>query len=53
VSVRIPIPATPAALLNIAACLDRLWADALASGERKPSLEEEFALCERQSAGPR
>lgn len=53
-SARIPIPATPAALLDVAKRPDRVWADFEARGVVKPTLEEEFALLERQNeAGPR
>lgn len=49
--VRIPIPATPEALLNLARQLDRLWAFAEANGHTKPSLAEECDLLERRSRG--
>jgi hypothetical protein len=53
VSVRIPIPATPAALLHIAECLDRMWAAAEAAGHVRLSLEEEFRFREQRDGLPK
>jgi hypothetical protein len=50
---RVPIPATPAALLDAATRLDRFWAEMRAAGYVKPTLEEELALRERQTEGAR
>lgn len=43
-SVRLPIPHTPADLLAMAARLDRFWAVVEAGGAVKPTLAEELAL---------
>ena len=51
--VRIPIPQTPEALLTIATRLDLFWSAVQANGGVKPSLEEEFALLERQNEAGR
>jgi hypothetical protein len=53
VSVRLPIPRTPEALLALASCLDVFWSAVLASGGVKPSLKEECALHERESEAGR
>lgn len=48
-TVRLPIPHTPADLLAMAARLDRFWRFVEAGGGIKPSLDEECALRERQN----
>jgi hypothetical protein len=54
VTLRLPIPRSPEALLLIAAHLDRFWAAVVANGHTKPTLEEEFEFLERQNeARPR
>lgn len=45
----VPIPPTPAALLRIAECLDRMWAAAEARGHVRLTLEEECRFREQQS----
>ena len=51
--VRIPIPATPERLLDIAARLDRFWLAVEASGHVKPTLAQELEQLERWSREPR
>lgn len=52
-SARIAIPETPAALLHIAECLDRMWAAAEAAGHIRLTLEEEFRFREQRDELPR
>ena len=50
-TVRLPIPNTPAHLLKIAERLDRYWTAVIADGGIKPTLAEEYALLVRGEKG--